>query len=171
METKRPCIRVRACRHVSVPDLHEAGRRLLPLARGPVTIQVVRDPMRGPGLPRGSGFLGRSGAPAVRLSACLFRDTWRSWTFPSRETGPGPLLREQDSGPQGSGCLDVVKDNYKALAFTQQEGVPQCWGTDSGPRAHLGRGTNPRVGPLLGCISMQLDCVGVLMERAGVPDP
>ena len=116
METKRPCIRVRACRHVSAPDLHEAGRRLLPLARGPVTIQVVRDPMRGPGLPRGSGFLGRSGAPAVRLSACLFRDTWRSWTFPSRETGPGPLSSEQDSGPQGSGRLDVVKDNYKALA-------------------------------------------------------
>ena len=51
-----------------------------------------------------------------RLSACLFRDTRRSWTFPSRETGPGPLSREQDSGPQGSGCLDVVKDNFKALA-------------------------------------------------------
>ena len=42
--------------------------------------------------------------------------------------------------------MDVVKDNYMALALTQQEGVPQCWGTDSGPRAHLGRGTNPRVG-------------------------
>jgi len=28
----------------------------------------------------------------------------------------GPLLGEQDSGPQGSGCLDVVKDNYKILA-------------------------------------------------------
>jgi len=26
------------------------------------------------------------------------------------------LLGEQDSGPQGSGCLDVVKDNYKTLA-------------------------------------------------------
>ena len=122
METKRPCICVRACRHVSAPDHPKAGRRLLPLVRGPITIQVVRDPMRGPGLPRGSGLLGRSGAPAVR-AARLFRDTrrsWtfpsRSWTFPSRETGPGPLSREQDSGPQGSGCLDVVKDNYKALA-------------------------------------------------------
>ena len=30
--------------------------------------------------------------------------------------GSGPLLGEQDSGPQGSGCLDVVKDNYKTLA-------------------------------------------------------
>ena len=104
METKRPCIRVCACRHVSAPDHLEAGCRLLPLVRGPVTIQVVRDPMRGPE-PRLFG-----------LSACLFRDTWCSRTFPSRETGPGPLPREQDSGPQGSGCLDVVKDNYKALA-------------------------------------------------------
>ena len=127
--------------------------------------------MRGPGLPRGSGFLGRSGAPAVRLSACLFRDTWRSWTFPSRETGPGPLSREQDSGPQGSGCLDVVKDNYMALALTQQEGVPQCWGTDSGPRAHLGRGTNPRVGHYRDVFPRKLDCVGVLMQRAGASDP
>ena len=67
METKQPCIRVCACRHVSAPDHPEAGRRLLPLARGPATIQVVRDPMRGPGLPWGSGFLGRSGPPAVRL--------------------------------------------------------------------------------------------------------
>src|SRR6185312_9951998 len=91
METKRPCIRVRACGHVSAPDYPAAGYRLLPLARGPVTKQVVRDPV----------------------------------------TGPGPLLREQDSGPQGSGCLDVVKDNYMALALTQQEGVPQCWGTDT----------------------------------------
>ena len=115
METKRPCIRVRACRHVSAPDHPEAGRRLLPLVRGPVTIQVVRDPMRGPGLPRGSGLPGRSGAPAVR-AARLFRDTRRSWTFPNRESGPGLLSRDQDSGPQGSCCLDVVKDNYKALA-------------------------------------------------------
>jgi hypothetical protein len=50
------------------------------------------------------------------LNACLFRDTRRSWTFPNRKTGPGPLPREQDSGPLGYGCLDVVKGNYKALA-------------------------------------------------------
>ena len=50
------------------------------------------------------------------LSACLFRDTRRSRTFPSREAGPEPLPRDQDFGPQGSGCLDVVKDNYKTLA-------------------------------------------------------
>ena len=65
METKRPCIRVRACGHVSAPDYPAAGHRLLPLARGPVTIQVVRDPIRGPGLPRGSGLHGRSRAPAI----------------------------------------------------------------------------------------------------------
>ena len=66
METKRPRIRGCARRHVSAPDHLEAGCRLLPLKWGPVTIQAVRDPMRGPGLPRGSGLLGRSGAPAVR---------------------------------------------------------------------------------------------------------
>ena len=106
-------------------------------------------------LSEGSGYYtggpDSTGGPEPRLfglSACLFRDTRCSWTFPSRETGPGPLSGEQDSGPQGSGCLDVVKDNYKALASTQQEGVPQSWGTDSVPRAHLGRGTNPQVGPL-----------------------
>ena len=115
METKRSCIRVCACRHVSAPDHLGEGCRLLPLVRGPVTIQVVRDPMRGPELPRGSGLLGRSGALAVQ-AARLFRDTHRSWTFPSRETGPGPLSGEQDSGPQGSGCLDIVRDIYKALA-------------------------------------------------------
>ena len=59
METK-PLI------HVSAPDHPEAGHRNLPLERGPVAMRVVRDPMRGPGLPRGSGLLGRSGPPAVR---------------------------------------------------------------------------------------------------------
>ena len=45
METKRPCIRVCACRHVSAPDPPGEGCRFLPLMRGPVTIQGVRDPM------------------------------------------------------------------------------------------------------------------------------
>ena len=109
----------------------------------------------GPGPHEGSGTSAggpdSTGGPEPRLfglSSCLFRDMWCSRTFPSRETGPGPLSGEQDSRPQGSDCLDVVKDNYKALAPTQQEGVPQSWGTDSGPRAHPRRGTNLRVGPL-----------------------
>ena len=39
----------------------------------------------------------------------------------------------------------------------QQEGVPQTWGTNSGPRAHLGRGTNPQVGPtILMCLHANL---------------
>jgi hypothetical protein len=104
-----PCLQTR------VGSGPPAGRRLLPSARGPVTIQGVRDPMRGPGLPRGSGSLERSGPPAVR-AARLFRDTRRFRIFPSREAGPEPLPSDQDSGPQGSGCLDIVKDNFKALA-------------------------------------------------------
>ena len=54
--------------------------------------------------------------PLSGLSARFFRNTWRSRTLPSHESGPEPLPGEQDSGPPGSGCLDVVKDNYKALA-------------------------------------------------------
>ena len=72
---------------------------------------------RGSGLPREVRNLRLFG-----LSACFSRNTWCSrstWysrTFPSRGTDPGPLSGEQGSGPQGSGCLDVVKDNHKALA-------------------------------------------------------
>jgi len=48
METKRPYIRVCACRHVAAPDHPGAGCRFLPLVRGPVTIQGVRTSMGGP---------------------------------------------------------------------------------------------------------------------------
>ena len=44
--------------HVSAPDLPEAGRRILPLERGPVAMRGVRDPMGGPG---------SSGGPEPRL--------------------------------------------------------------------------------------------------------
>ena len=108
METKQPYIHACACRHVSAPDHPKAGCRFLPWVRGPV---------------RGSGIPWRFGPPReVRilrlsgLSARFFWNTWRSRTFPSHESGLEPLPGEQDSGPQGSGCLDVVKDNYKALA-------------------------------------------------------
>ena len=59
METKRPYIRVWACRHVAAPDHLEAGCRNLPLDRGPATIQGVPDPKGGPGsgIPWGSGPL------------------------------------------------------------------------------------------------------------------
>ena len=73
METKRTYIRVCSCRRVSAPDHLGAGCRLLPLVRGPVTIQAVRDPIRGPGLPRGSGLHGRSGAPAVWAERLLLQ--------------------------------------------------------------------------------------------------
>ena len=94
METKRPCLRVRACGHVSAPDHPKAGRRLLPLARGPVTIQVVRDPIRGPGFSRGSGLHGRSGAPAVWAERPPFLGHTAFPDLSSCETGPGPLSRE-----------------------------------------------------------------------------
>ena len=116
METKRLYIRVCACRHVAAPDHPEAGCRFLPLARGPVTIQGVRDPMGGFGFPRGSGPPREVRSPRLfGLSAWFFRKTWCSRTFPNQGTGPGPLSGEQGSGPQESGCLDIVKDNHKAF--------------------------------------------------------
>ena len=51
METKRPCIRVCACRHVSAPDPPGEGCRFLPTVRGPVTIQGVRTSTGGPDPP------------------------------------------------------------------------------------------------------------------------
>ena len=115
METKRLYIRVCACRHVAAPDHPEAGCRFLPLARGPVTIQGVRDPMGGPGFRGDPDLHGRSGAPRLfGLSACFFRNTWCSRTFPNQGTGPGPLSGEQGFRTVGVRLLDVVKDNYKA---------------------------------------------------------
>ena len=84
----------------------------------------------GPGPHEGSGTSAGVRTPQeVRSPGCsgcrLLRDTCRSWTFPSCETGLGPLPRDQDSGPQGSGCLDVVKDNYKGPCLdTARGGTP-----------------------------------------------
>ena len=49
------------------------------------------------------------------LSACFFRNTWCSRTFPNQGTGPGPLSGEQGFRTAGVRLLDVVKDNYKTL--------------------------------------------------------
>ena len=74
----------------------------------------------GPGPHGGSGTLQWSGPPReVRsprlfgLSACFFRNTWCSRTFPNQGTGPGPLSGEQGFRTAGVRLLDVVKDNYK----------------------------------------------------------
>ena len=92
METKRPCIRVCACRHVSAPDHLEAGCRLLPLVRGPVTIQVVRDPIRGPGLPRGSGLLGRSGTSGCSAERLLLSEHVVLSDLSQPEDGSGTVV-------------------------------------------------------------------------------
>ena len=96
--------------HVSAPDLSEAGRRNLPLERGPVAMRGVRDP---------AGVPDSSGGPEPRLLVleCLSPlGQVASPDLPRPWNGSGPLLGEQGFGPQGSCCLDVVKDNYKTLA-------------------------------------------------------
>ena len=116
METKRPYIRVWACRHVAAPDHPEAGCRNLPLERGPVTIQGVPDPMGGPGFPGDPDLYGRSGASG--------RSGWRQ-LLPEHVVLPG-LSQSGNGSGTAAGCaglrtagvrlLVVVKDNYKALA-------------------------------------------------------
>ena len=116
METKRPCIRVCACRHVSAPDPPGEGCRFLPTVRGPVTIQGGPGPLWGSGTPRGFGLPREVRIPRLfGLSACFSRNTWCSRTFPNQGMGPGPLLGEQGFRSAEVRPLDVVKDDYKAL--------------------------------------------------------
>ena len=118
METKRPC----ACRHMSAPDRPEAGRRLLPSERGPVTTQVVQDLMRGPGLRGGPDS---SGGPEPQLLALERLPLPGHVATPDLlQPGSGLLSGEQDFGPQGSSCLDVVKDNYKGPCLDTARGYP-----------------------------------------------
>ena len=87
--------------HVSTPDHPEAGRRNLPLERGPVAMRGVRDPMRGPGPRGGPDSLGGPEPWLLaleRLSKAW--DTWRSQTFPGRGTGPD-LCREDRTSDRG----------------------------------------------------------------------
>jgi len=87
--------------HVSAPDHPEAGRRNLPLERGPVAMRGVRDPMRGPGA---CGGPDSSGGPEPRLLVleCLFLlDTWRPRTFPGRGTGPVYCRKDRTSDCRG----------------------------------------------------------------------
>ena len=107
METKRPCIRVCACRHVSGPD---------PPGEGSGYYSGGPGPLWGSGTPRGSGLPREVRNPRLfGLSACFSRNTWCSRTFPNQGTGPGPLSGEQGFRTAGVRLLDVVKDNYKAL--------------------------------------------------------
>ena len=99
METKRPC----ACRHVSAPDRPEAGRRLLPSERGP-------------GLRGGPDSSGGPEPQLLALERLPLPGHVATPDLPQWWNGSGLLSGEQDFGPQGSSCLDVVKDNFKALA-------------------------------------------------------
>ena len=121
METKRPC----ACRHVSAPDRPEAGRRLLPSERGPVTIQVVQDLMRGPGLRGGPDSSGGPEPQLLALERLPLPGHVATPDLPQSWNGSGLLSGEQDFGPQGSSCLDVVKDYYKGPCLdTARGGTP-----------------------------------------------
>ena len=81
--------------------------------------------MRGPRLRGGPDS---SGGPEPRLLAleCLpLPGHVASPDLPQPWNGSGPLSGEQDFGPQGSGCLDVVKDNYKGPCLdTARGGTP-----------------------------------------------
>ena len=63
----------------------------------------------GPGLPGGPD------PPVVWAERLLVPGT-RGAPGANQGMAPGLLLGGQGSGPQGSGCSDVIKDNHKALA-------------------------------------------------------
>ena len=114
-----------SCRHVSAPDRPEAGRRLLPSERGPVTIQVVQDLMRGPGLLGGPDSSGCPEPQLLALERLPLPGHVATPDLPQSWNGSGPWSGEQDFGPQGSGCLDVDRDNYKGTCLdTARGGTP-----------------------------------------------
>jgi len=66
----------------------------------------------GSGTLRGSGLLGRSGAPAACAWVPVPPGHVVSPDLPRPRNRSGPLSGGQDFGPQGSGCLVVVTDDY-----------------------------------------------------------
>ena len=99
--------------HVSAPDHPEAGASKPSLGEGSGcyaggpgpyegsgTLRGVRDPMRGP-------------EPRLLVLECLsLLGHVASPDLPRPWNGSGLLSEGQDFGPQGSGCLVVVKDDY-----------------------------------------------------------
>src|SRR6185436_1829413 len=73
--------------HVSAPDHPEAGRRNLPLERGPVAMRGVRDPMRGPG-PCGGPGSSRGPEPRLLVLECLSLHGTRGVPAPSPAVEP-----------------------------------------------------------------------------------
>ena len=70
-----------------------------------------------PSLSEGSGCYAGGPEPRLLVPECLsLLGHVASPDLPWPWNGSGPLLGEQGFGPQGSRCLDVVKDNYKTLA-------------------------------------------------------
>ena len=81
--------------------------------------------MRGPRL-RGGPDSSGGPEPQLLASECLpLPGHVASPDLPQSWNGSGLLSGEQDSGPQGSSCLDVVKDNYKGPCLdTARGGTP-----------------------------------------------
>ena len=72
--------------------------------------------MRGPG-PCGGPDSSGGPEPWLLVLECLsLLGHVASPDLPRPWNGSGLLSEGQDFGPQGSGCLDVVKDNYMTLA-------------------------------------------------------
>ena len=72
--------------------------------------------MRGPGLRGGPDSSGGPEPQLLALERLPLPGHAATPDLPQSWNGSGLLSGEQDFGPQGSSCLDVVKDNYKTLA-------------------------------------------------------
>ena len=72
----------------------------------------VQDAMRGPGPRGGPDSLGDPEPWLLALERLFFLGHVASPDLPRSRNRSGPLSGGQDFGPQGSGCLVVVKDDY-----------------------------------------------------------
>ena len=81
--------------------------------------------MRGPGLRGGPDSSGGPEPQLLALERLPLPGHMATPDLPQSWNGSGLLLGEQEFGPQGSGCLDVVKDNYKGPCLdTARGGTP-----------------------------------------------
>jgi hypothetical protein len=115
--------RLRRCAHSPKRDHdgHAQGISVTLIARRPLGFQGTRgDPGAASGWTAGAETAGHAAAPELPRAGQRElgpQDTWRSRSWPS------------------------------VLTWSLYAGVPDLQGTDSGPRAHLGRVSEPVVGP------------------------
>ena len=171
METKRPYIRVCACRHVAAPDTR-GGVSIPSLSEGSGHCTGVRAPIEGPGPRGGPDLLERSGTPGC---------SGRAPAHPGTRGAPRPVPaggRVRDCcwvnrapDRRGPAVWTQSRVTTRLLSRHSKRGYPSPGVPTVAPGPTLGEVRTRRWGHYRDVFPCKLDCVGVLMQRAGVPDP